>query len=298
LNPLWYFQGCERMKVVASLEVGAKTAAALGVFVLVHNPADAWRVPGLQAAASLLSTGIGFVLMYREVPACRIDAARIRQALQTGWTLFLFRSTAMLYTSGNSFLLGLFAPPSAVGYFAGAEKISKAFMGLLNPFNQALYPRLSKLAVHDRRAGSRLLKANAVVAGVGGVLLGVAVYLSAPFLVHTLLGREFGPAVPVLRFLSVLPLLIGVNTVLSTQWMAPLGMDRTLNRMILGASALNICLAVVLAPQYQQMGMAFAVVSAELFIGLAASLILLRGKAPEKLSLPPSLPLPDMENPA
>ncbi len=297
LSPMWYFQGCERLKVVATLEVGAKTAAAAAVFIFVHHPADAWRVPGLQATASLISTGVGLVLMYRRVPFCRVTVGRIRHALRTGWTLFLFRSTAMLYTSGNSFLLGLFAPPTAVGFFAGAEKISKAFMGLLNPFNQALFPRLSKLAVHDRRAGSQLLKTNAIVAGVGGFFLGVTVCVSAPLLVRILLGHEFGPAIPVLRFLAVLPLLIGLNTVLCTQWMAPMGMDRTLNRVILGASIVNICMAVMMAPRYQQMGMAYAVVSAELFIFVVANLILLRGRFRREPAVP-AMALPDMENPA
>jgi polysaccharide transporter, PST family len=140
LNPLWYFQGCERMRVVAALEIVTKSVAAGGVFFLVRSPADAWRVLGLQAGASLLSTGCGLVLAYREVTLRRPSAALTFSALRTGWSMFLFRSSAMLYTTGNSFLLGLFAPPVAVGYFAGAEKISKAVMGLLNPLNQAFYP--------------------------------------------------------------------------------------------------------------------------------------------------------------
>ena len=193
--------------------------------------------------------------------------------------MFLFRSSAMLYTSGNAFLLGLFAPASAVGYFAGAEKISKAFMGLMNPLNQALYPRLSHLAIHNPKEGGRLLRLNALVVGVGGLLLSLFVFFSAPILVRFLLGRELAPAIPVLRLLSVLPFLIGMNTVLSTQWMAPLGMDTILNRIICVAGVLNLCLAFALAPSYRQMGMASAVVSAELFICLTAIAILARRTA-------------------
>jgi PST family polysaccharide transporter len=276
LNPLWYFQGCERMKVVAALEVGAKIAASLGVFVCVHRPEDAWRVLGLQAVASTISTGAGLVMAYREVGLCLPTPATVGAAFQTGWTMFLFRSSAMLYTTGNSFLLGLFAPPEAVGYFAGAEKISKAFMGLLNPFNQAVYPRLSRLVKHSPYDAAKLFRANAAVVGAGGLVLGLAVYAGAPLLVRFLLGPEMMPAVPVLRLLALLPPVIGVNTLLCTQWMVPLGMDGLLNRTILTAGLINICLAVVLAPRYQQMGMACAVTGAELFITLTASFIYFR----------------------
>jgi PST family polysaccharide transporter len=298
LNPLWYFQGCERMKVVAALEVITKSAAAAGVFFFIHSPADAWRVLGLQASASVLSTGFGLALTYRRVAARRPTAALVSSALRTGWTMFLFRNSAMLYTSGNSFLLGLFAPPTAVGYFAGAEKISKAFMGLLNPVNQALYPRLSHLAVHDPKEGGRLIRVNALLVGAGGLVLGGAVFLSAPLLVRILLGPALTPAIPILRLLAILPPLIGMNTVLMTQWMAPLGMDSILNRIICGAGLLNVGLAVILAPRYQQVGMACAVISAELFIGLAASLVLARRPGRRQELSAPSLCISDMEQSA
>lgn len=298
LNPLWYFQGRENMKIVATLEVVTKCAAAIGVFILVHRPADAWLVLALQAGASVVSSGVAIVLTYREVAARRPSPALVIWALRTGWSMFLFRSSAMLYTSGNAVLLGLFAPPSAVGYFAGAEKISKAFMGLMNPVNQALYPRLSHLALHNPKEGNRLLRINALLVGGGGLLLGVGVFFSAPLLVRILLGRELAPAVPVLRFLAILPPLIGINTVLSTQWMAPLGMDSTLNRIICGAGLLNILLACALAPTYRQMGMACSVVCAELFIGLTSILILVRRvNRPEPLAAAP-LRITDMEQSA
>jgi len=40
--------------------------------------------------------------------------------------------------SWYAFILGLFAPAASVGYFAIAEKISKAAFGLLNPVREAL----------------------------------------------------------------------------------------------------------------------------------------------------------------
>jgi len=101
-----------------------------------------------------------------------------------------------------------------------------------------------------------------------------------------------------LRLLAILPPLIGMNTVLMTQCMAPLGMDSMLNRIICGAGLLNVCLAVALAPAYRQMGMACAVVCAELFIGLTAGLILARRPSrPEPLQTA-GLRVTDMEQSA
>ena len=62
-----------------------------------------------------------------------------------GWTMFFFRSSVSLYTVGNAFISGLFATPAAVGYYAAAEKLSRAAFAALNPIYQAVYPRVVRL---------------------------------------------------------------------------------------------------------------------------------------------------------
>ena len=55
-RPYWYFQGSERLKLVAALDVAAKLLAGLGVFVLVRRADDGWIVIALQGAAAAAST--------------------------------------------------------------------------------------------------------------------------------------------------------------------------------------------------------------------------------------------------
>jgi PST family polysaccharide transporter len=109
-----------------------------------------------------------------------------------------------------------------------------------------------------------------------GVLMGLSVFVLAPLLVRGLLGEEFGPTVQVLRVLSLMLPLAALSTALHVQWMLPLRLDRSFNVVILGAGVLNLVLALVLAPRYFQVGMAWAVVASELFVALGSIFILLR----------------------
>jgi PST family polysaccharide transporter len=84
--------------------------------------------------------------------------------------------------------------------------------------------------------------------------------------VRVVLGPGFQSAVPVLRLLVWLVPAIALSNALGIQWMLPLGLDRTFNRIILGAGIMNILLAVFLAPLYAQMGMAWAVLASEIFV--------------------------------
>lgn len=263
---LWLFQGLERMKVVAALDISAKVLVSAAVFVWIHSPGDGWRVLALQGGGALLVVAVGFVLAYRWIPTGFPTRANILESLRMGWTMFLFRSSVSLYTVGNSFILGLFVAPQFVGYYGGAEKISTAFLGLFSPVSQVLFPRLSYLVEHSRDQARRLARQALAVMGTGGLLLGVTVFVTAPLLVRVILGPEFLPAVAAVRILSVLFLFVGLSNVLGMQWMLPLGMDYAFNVIILTAGGINLFLAVILAPRYAHLGMAAAVATSEILV--------------------------------
>jgi PST family polysaccharide transporter len=264
-SALWYFQGLERMKLVAMVDVTAKVTTALAVFVFVRYPNDGWKVLAALGIGAFVSTITGIFMIYREVNFRIPRWSDTWDALQGGWTMFLYRSSVSLYTAGNAFILGLFAPPQLVGYFAGAEKIARAVMGLFNPINQALFPRMSHLADRAPVSAERLARRSLILITGVGIFLGCALMIAAPLVVKTLLGAGLLPAVPALRILALLLPVIAVNYALGIQWLLPLGMDGPFNVVVLMSGVLNVVMAVLLAPRYGPIGMAWAIVSAEAF---------------------------------
>jgi PST family polysaccharide transporter len=280
-SPVWFFQGLERLRLVAGLEVGTKLVALLLIFALVREAADAWKVLFLQGLASALASGLALFLAYREVGFRWPGWHSVGEALRSGWSLFFFRAAVSLYTVGNVFILGLFVAPQQVAYYAGAERLTKAFLGLLEPLNRTFLPRLSHLVRHNLSQAARLAQLIVVSMGLLGLLFGGGVVLLAPLLVHLLLGPGFEPAIPLMRILALLLPLIAVNLALGLQWMVALGLDRAYNYITVGAGLLNIGFAIVLVPLFFQSGMAWAVVSTEVFVAMALVIHLhYSGKAP------------------
>lgn len=280
-NMMWYYQGLERMRTVASLDILARALATAGIFVLVRTPEDGWKVLVIQGLASSLSVAIASGLAYREVPFHFPTLSLVWKALRMGWNVFIFGNAASLYTIGNTFFLGLLAPPQFVGYYAGAEKIVNAlFYGLLEPVNESLYPRLSTLFSRAQTEAARLARIGIALMSIIGVVMGILIFLLAPLLVRILLGEEFGPAVPVLRVLALVLPFGAVSYALHVQWMLPLRMDRPLTAVILGAGLLNLALTLVLAPRYFALGTAWAVVVSELILMVGSIYVSLRWRNP------------------
>lgn len=276
LSPFWYFQGMERMQLPGAINVIARVMHAFGIFLWVKAPDDGWKVLALQAVTGFIALGITVILLYREVPVRLPHLGGAVSALRMGWSMFIFRSAVSLYTTANVFILGLFVPPALVGYYGGAEKISKAVLGLVGPLSQAIYPRMSHLAMNERKKAVHLGRLGFLIIGGAGVLLGWIVAVFAPLWVDLLLGQGYDGAVPVLRLIALLIPLVAMSNVMGIQWMLPLGMDRDFNAVILSAGIINLVLAVFLAPRFGPSGMAWAVVSAEFFVTFAMAWILHR----------------------
>ncbi len=265
-TPLWFFQGLERLRLAASLEVGAKFVALCGVFLFVRSPQDGWKVVVLQAMSAGISTTAGIALAIRSFGFRFPDYRLVKDAMQRGWPMFVFRSAESLYGIGNVFLLGLFAPAAVVGYFATAEKITKATWGLLNPIREALYPRLSYLAASSEEAAAKWARPAIAVMVSGGLFLTASLFVMAPWFIRLLAGPNFAPAVPVLRLYSILPLVLSITYSVGLQWLFPLGRDRVVNRIIIGGGCLNLILSFLLAPRFGAMGMATSVLMSELYV--------------------------------
>jgi PST family polysaccharide transporter len=183
--------------------------------------------------------------------------------------MFLLRSGESLYSVGNSFILGLFVAPVYVGYFAGADKITRAAFGLVIPIRDVLFPRMSHLASRSLERAQRLARSGMVLMAAGGVTLGVIQWTFAPLIVRVLMGAGFEPAVTVLRIESAFHILLSVTCSLGMQWLVPLGYDRLVSRTTLTAGALNIALATILAPRFAHVGMAWSVITVETFVAVS-----------------------------
>ncbi len=267
--PLWFFQGLERMKLCAALEVAGKVIGCTCIFLFVRSPADDWKVLGFQALAPGIMSVLGLALAFRTIPWVRPRLDLLQSAFRQSWPMFLLRSGESLYSVCNSFVLGLFVAPVYVGYFAGADKITRAAFGLLIPIRDVLFPRMSHLASSSMDRARQLARSGMVVMAAGGVLLAAVQWVFAPLLIRLLMGPGFEPSVSVMRIEAAYPILVAVTCSLGMQWLVPLGYDKLVCRITLMAGAINLTLATILAPQFAHIGMAWAVISAETFVSVS-----------------------------
>jgi len=259
LLPVYYFYGIQRVAIASLLDISARAVAAGGIFIFVHSQQDAWKVFALTGITAAVTFVIGHAIIRRRYT---LRWPRLREGwhmLREGWAMFLFRSAHSIYTLGNAFVLGLFASPRAVGYYAGAEKIGTAAVGLLAPLTTVLYPRAAALVKTSLSRAAKVTRFTLYIVGAGSVALGLILWVGAPLIVRIILGPHFGESASVLRVLSMRAPLIAWTNILGFQWLLVLGLERQFQKITVGALILNTLLATILAPRFSYNGMAWAV---------------------------------------
>ena len=146
LNPIWFFQGMEKMKFNTILNITTRLISILPLFVIVRKPDDYIYIPICYSSGSIVSGILSLFLIrknfgmhyfftsLKEIKDVTIDSSRY----------FLSRVSVSLYTNTNSFVLGLVCGNVAVGYYSLAEKIYTALNSIYGPINGTIFPYMTK----------------------------------------------------------------------------------------------------------------------------------------------------------
>lgn len=279
LFPQWLFQGLEQLKRVSVIQIIARLVTFGMMFLLVRGPSDARWAAMLQAAGTLLGGLLALPLTLRVLDTSQLQWPRrddLTEQLVEGWHVFLSTAAINIYTSCNAFFLGLLATTQAVAHYHVAEKLIRAVQMLFGPIAGAVYPHVSRLAKDDRIAVIQFNRRLIGWFGSGACLVMMLTYILAPWVVHLLFGAEFSPAVPVLRAMAWIPVLIVLSNVLGIQTMLPLGMQSAFSRILIAAAAFDLIVFIILADRYGAEGAAFANVLVEAFVTLCMAIVLHR----------------------
>ncbi len=109
-----------------------------------------------------------------------------------------------------------------------------------------------------------------------GLVFGLAIFFGAPLLVHLVLGPAFQNSVPVLRVFALWIPLVALCTVITFQLLLPNQLDNQFNIVNFTAALVGIGAALLLAPRFGAIGIAWSAVIAQIYTLVAFSVILWR----------------------
>ncbi|MFT3931307.1 MAG: flippase [Spongiibacteraceae bacterium] len=271
----WALQAQERLDLLAiSTFVGKITVLPI-TFLLVHGPEDTWWA-ALINSLSVVVTGIISLILARKHIAYQWQFSfkgAISQ-LKLSVDIFLSNAAVSMYTFSSTVILGVLSSPTEVALFSSADKIRATVQSFIGPINQTMYPKAHLAAAEsDLAVKAHIRRIFIIQMAISGIMT-VFLLAGAPHLITLIYGSQFSEAVPVLRLLAFLPLVIGASNVFGLQGMLPLAMNKLFSRIVVLTAVVSFALLIPLAFHYGAIGAAWAAIICELLVTILMALAL------------------------
>ena len=227
--PTWYLQGEQQMDKMAWANFFTKLLGALLVIAIVRE-ASMYRWYPLLLSVSSIFVGIGamiYVVRHFEIGRYVCTREAMKEVLQAGAPIFINNVFISLYTTVNMTLLGGFATDEMIGYFSAAQRLIIALnMVVVLPVSTAVYPEMSRRFEASRAEGMQFFKRVLVYAGLAAAVVSLGTFVAAPMAIPIIYGAGYETAIEVLRWLSPLPFLVMVATLLTVQGLYGMGLQK------------------------------------------------------------------------
>ncbi len=241
LFPAWFFQGVERMEFILFLNSLSRFLFTIAIFIFIRAKTDYAYIP-LIASLSTIAVSILGLWIARVRFNIRFWLPSLADAigeLKEGRHIFLSRASISLYTTTNTFILGLFTNNTVVGYFSAGEKIVRAIIRLFNPIFQAAYPYIAKLMAESKAIAIKKLRRLLAIVCLMSFVIFIIFTLFSRNAVELILGRNFMPSIIIVRILSPLIFIVPAACILANLVLLPLKLDKYVARICVSGGALN-----------------------------------------------------------
>ncbi|HLZ87913.1 MAG TPA: flippase [Puia sp.] len=259
----WFFQGIERFKYITMRTISVRFLFLIAVFVLVKKKEDLLLYYGLTFISAFLNGVINFSYARREV---RLEFTGLSCMRHMRPLLHIFFSNVAIsvYILLDTVILGFLADDTAVGYYATAIKICKIPLAFMTALSTALIPRISaSLSSGNREYVQNLIQKSFAYIILISLPIGAGLLLLAPELITVLANRNYLPAIPVVRTMAPLTLIIGLSNLFGIQILTSMGKEKlTLYAVTLGMILSVVC-NLILIPRFSYMGTAYTTLLTE-----------------------------------
>lgn len=265
LFPVWFFQGTEKMKYIADLNIAGGVLSFILILLSVHGPQDYLRVPLILSSISMITGLWGQHIAFRKLGiSFRFPGyTSLRGQLTAGWDIFVSVVAINAYTTTRIFAIGLLTNNAVTGYYSIAERVAGLCQTFpLASFSQALFPRLSKIFRKSRfRAFEFMRRIQLITVNISLICLPL-IFIFAEWLVKTVFGGNYPETVLSLRLLLIAVFFVGCNA-FRVQFLLVCGKTHIYSRIHVMMAMIGLPMIFLLTQAFSYVGAAIATIAIE-----------------------------------
>lgn len=255
LFPTWFFQGMEKMKFLAVLNLISKLIFTILVFVVIKQETDYYYYPVLTALGLLLSGLAALYIIFRffavkvYIPSWR----QILKAYNSSYDVFLNLLFPNFYNGLSTILLGAFHGEFFVGFFSAAKRFVTITQSMLQLFAKTFFPYLAR-NISKHGTYSKMVF-------ILSLIVSVILFTFATPLIHLLFGRKFEDAILILRIMSFAPVFLQLMNAYGTNYLILVDKAKLLRQITMYSSVFGLIVTVLLTYKFKAVGASISIMA-------------------------------------
>lgn len=266
----WFFKGLEDFKYITNRAILVRTIYVASVFIFVRDINDV-ILYYLLTSATIVVNAIINVIYARKYIRFRFQFSSLREYTKSICIMGVYSVLTSLYTTFNVAYLGFVSTDVQVGYYTTSTKIHTIILMAFTAVTGVLMPRMASIISEGRYDEyKRLIKKSISILLLFAIPCVIAMELFAPLIINIISGPGYDGAILPLRIIAPLVLIIGLEQILITQSLMPMGKDNAvLINSIIGAFV-GLSANLLLVPQLASVGSAVVWLVSEIAVMLSA----------------------------
>jgi O-antigen/teichoic acid export membrane protein len=241
--------------VVASLLRLLGIAGLIVVLRVVQRPVTLERWVTVYLAATLLGTVYAVFRGSQLWGRPRTDLAALREDVAEGLYFSAAGAAATIYNDIDKIMLSRLGDLASTGIYAAAYRVIDVSMTPIRSLAAAAYPRFFEKGRRGIAASYHYAQSLIARTAVYGGVVSISLWVLAPILV-TILGPKYGPVVPAVRWLALIPFLRCFHSFLADA-LSGAGLQRTRMTIQVLVAVANIGLNLAILARYSWRGAAW-----------------------------------------
>ena len=266
LFPVWFFQGMQRMRYIALLNMLSKFIFTVAIFIFVQKQSDFYIVPLLASIGAIIAGVFALIVVKKEFKVSfkprRVEV--LKYYIIDGWHIFTSSLGVNLYKTNAIVVLGIFTNDTIVGYFWIAKKVIDTLNQIASTISITIFPYINSKYTLNRDLINFLIKLGIVIFAYSFTIF-IVLFFFAEEISLLLSGGIYNQLVQSLKIMAIVPLVIALNV--PAVHILLLGKkDKYFAKTVLIGGVVDLVFLFILIPFYSYVGASFAVLLSELFV--------------------------------
>lgn len=262
LLSIFIYQGLEKMKFITILNASIKIFFTLSIFIFVKDQNDLALVALLNSIGYIIVGIISLIIITSviniklKIPSKESIVSQLKNSAQFFWS----RIAVSMYTTSNTFVIGLILGPVAAGFFGTADKLFRGVVSLYQPLNSVLYPYIA----HSKNIS--LYKKLFKISTISNIFIVLLVFLFSDSIINLIFGEGYGESAVLLKMFMFAAIYMMPSILMGYPLLGALGYTKEVNNSVIFASILHVFLLIAFIPILSVKLVAYLVIITELIV--------------------------------